>query len=477
MKLELSRRKFLAAAAGSAAVLPFLRSLPGYSQESDKRFLILAFSGNGRVRHSWGADALGPERGNLQFRQTLQPLTPYKDYVTVVRGLMNGVAVGIGGTHEGGMQSLWTGVDSPNSGPSIDQIVGLQCGGGSRPSLDFRVLSNEDELNRNPNNRMVYDTAGTAIDPKTDPLVTADQIFGGLNLGDGPDPAIERARLMRETLFQRLDSELADIQPRLCAEDRAHLDALRAGWADVEQRLVGPVLSDSCRDPEVSSLLDPTNYFRQESRRAIELLVFSMACDLSRVASLQWSQARSDLVASWLGQNVKQHDASHQVPQPFALSQYLPPPENRFQDFADNPTPAMLAQYASVWAPLQAVEAFYAEEFAYLLKRLSEFPVAGGGTLLDQSMVVWGSEVDNGSAHDHFSMPFVVAGGGGGRLNRGQVLNYPAAAGLTEESKQLPPGGHFHNDLLVTIGQVMGCPISSIGPSAFNRGPLTELMI
>src|SRR6185503_5834333 len=85
MKLKLNRRKFLAAAGGSALAVPFLRALPGYGQTDTKRFLILCFSGNGVVRHTWGAKKLGPERGNIMMNQAFNAaLTPYKDYITIV---------------------------------------------------------------------------------------------------------------------------------------------------------------------------------------------------------------------------------------------------------------------------------------------------------------------------------------------------------------------------------------------------------
>ena len=77
MKLKMTRRRFLAAAGGSALALPFLRALPGYGQTDTKRFLILCFSGNGVVRHTWGAKKLGPERGNIQMNQAFNAaLTP-----------------------------------------------------------------------------------------------------------------------------------------------------------------------------------------------------------------------------------------------------------------------------------------------------------------------------------------------------------------------------------------------------------------
>ena len=133
MKLKASRRRFLAAAGGSALALPFLRALPGYGQTETKRFLILAFCGNGVVRHTWGAEKLGPERGNITLHQSFQTaLDPYKDYLTIVNGLRNKSADDIGGTHEGGMESLWTG----GKGPSIDQIRRPEAG---RRAADARV--------------------------------------------------------------------------------------------------------------------------------------------------------------------------------------------------------------------------------------------------------------------------------------------------------------------------------------------------
>src|SRR6185295_3735937 len=157
-----NRRTFLRAAGGSGLALPFLRALPGYGQTDQKRFLILAFTGNGVVRHTWGADKNGDGAGNITMRKAFSAaLTPYKDYITIVNGLRNKSADDIGGTHEGGMESIWTG----GKGASIDQILGPKLGG-VRPTLEFRVMSNEDETTRTRNNRMIFDAAGTPIDPR-----------------------------------------------------------------------------------------------------------------------------------------------------------------------------------------------------------------------------------------------------------------------------------------------------------------------
>lgn len=466
MKLSASRRRFLAAAGGSALALPFLRALPGYGQTADKRYLILAFSGNGVVRHTWGADKLGAGAGNIALRQSFKAaLDPYKEYLTIVNGLRDKEADDIGGTHEGGMESLWTG----GHGPSIDQLVGPKLGG-VRPTLEFRVMSNEDELNRVRENRMIFDSTGVPIDPREDATMAAAQLFAGIGK---PDPAVVRNDAIRQEVFGQLAQELTALKPRLCAQDQVHLEALRSGWDTVQQQLLN-AKNLTCTVPNL--VISSGNYYRDRSRQTIEVMVMALACDLAHAASLQWSQARSDMVPSFLGISEKHHDISHQQPAHETLIRY----DNAtmgFIDDSEHPTAAQLSQYGPVWDKLTAINTFYAEEFAYLLKRLKETPVAGGKTLLDQTLVVWGTEIDNGQSHDHFNMPFVLAGGAAGRLNRGTVVDYPKAINFGPAINQTPPGLRYHGDLLLTIAKLLNVPLDTIGAPQYDTVPLAELIL
>jgi hypothetical protein len=467
MKLKVSRRKFLAAAGGSALALPFLRALPGYGQTETKRFLILAFCGNGVVRHTWGAEKLGAGRGNILLHDSFKvALDPYKEYITIVNGLRNKSADDIGGTHEGGMASLWTG----GKGPSIDQIVGPALGG-VRPTLEFRVMSNEDETNRGQNNRMIFDASGVPIDPREDAVAAATQLFAGIGM---TDPAVARNDMLRAQVFAQLGQELASIKPRLCAEDQTHLEALRSGWDAVQQRLKDAKML-SCTKPTATT--SSGYYYRDRSRSMIDVLVASLACDLTRTASLQWSQGRSDWVpGAFLGINEKHHDISHQQPNHESLIHYDGTVMGPVDDSL-HPTAQELSTNAVVWDKLTKINTFYAEEFAYLLKRLKETPVSGGGTLLDQALIAWGTEIDNGNSHDHFDMPFVLAGGGAGRLNRGTVVDYPRSINFGGEQYTNPPGLRYHADLLLTIAKILNVPLSAIGPAQYDMKPLDELIV
>src|SRR4029078_11597599 len=121
--------------------------------------------------------------------------------------------------------------------------------GGVRSTLEFRVMTNEDETNRTRNNRMIFDGSGVPIDPREDAAAAASQLFAGIGM---TDPAVARNDMLREQVFGqlgeevtalkqrrfcRLGQESTRIKPRLCAEDQTHLEALRSGWDTVQTQL------------------------------------------------------------------------------------------------------------------------------------------------------------------------------------------------------------------------------------------------
>ena len=84
----------------------------------------------------------------------------------------------------------------------------------------------------------------------------------------------------------------------------------------------------------------------------------------------------------------------------------------------------------------------------------------GDGTVLDNTIIVWCSEVSAGNTHSHNEMPFLIAGGGAGRLKMGRYLQYDGVA---------------HNKLLVSILNALDVPVDSFGHVDFNSGPLSGL--
>ncbi len=476
-RIRHSRRKFLASVGATAAALPFLRALPGYGQTEDKRYLILLFTPNGVVRHLWGADVTGPGPGEFTLREWLAPLAKYKDKMAIVRGLENKAAGE--GTHGPGMATLWTGVPSSGdanfgAGVSIDQAIAAAIAPPTPyTSLEFRARSPMDYDSKDPSSRMIYSAGGVPVDPRESATETLNSLFVGIapaEMTGTPAPAVDERVELRKRLFTRLDGELSRVTPKLCSEDKVHMDALRDGWATLAGRLsadpTGGGANAACAYPDAVTGETP---YPKVTRDMIELLVMSLACDLTRVSSLQFSQGLSPFVFDWLGHTDDHHTISHAAPQPFALGTYAPQETD-----AETPTPAQIETYKVPIQKMTDINVWYAGEVLYLLDRLSEFPVAGGKTLLDQCIICWGNELDNGSNHDHYNMPFLLMGGGGGKLKTNQVIDFPIA------NSYAPKGTaeRAHNDLLVTLGQAMGATgITTFGDASFNSSVISQLLV
>lgn len=111
----------------------------------------------------------------------------------------------------------------------------------------------------------------------------------------------------------------------------------------------------------------------------------------------------------------------------------------------------------SKFAAYTAQVKWFVSQYAYLLGQLKARP-EGSGTMLDNSLVVLCSEISDGNTHKHDDMPFILAGGGGGAIRSGRLLDF---------------GYRRHSDLLVSLGQAMGDPMTSYGEA--SSGPLPNL--
>lgn len=477
-RITLDRRRFLTAVGATGLTLSFLRALPSYAAGVDKRYLILLFTPNGVVRHLWGADSTGTNPGDFTLRPWLAPLTPYKDKLAIVYGLANKAANG--GSHGPGMATLWTGATVSGdgnfgTGESIDQAIAAQLNAGTPfPSISLRARSPLDYDSKDTESRMIYSAPGQPVDPREDVLAALDELFVGIpDVGSTTttptvDPAITRRDEIRKRLYARLDGELGRLSPKLCSDDAHQLDALRSGWAALTQSLgrsgPGADASSACGKP---TGLTGNKDYKTAIKEQMDLLTMALACDLTRVASLQLSAARSPMVFDFLGQTLDHHSISHQAPQPSQLGPNAP-----ITTDAEHPTAAQLTTYAAPIKLMTDVNVFYAQQVAYLVQKLSQFQVDSTTTLLDQCIICWGNELDNGSNHDHFNMPFVVIGGGNGKIKTNQIVSFPVA----DPYRPLSEAQYAHNDLLVTLAKAMGTNITTFGDPSLNKGPITALL-
>jgi hypothetical protein len=504
-RLRASRRRFLRSIGATAAMLPFLRSLPGFAQGQQSSKLVLMFSGNGRVRHLWGADTAN---GAFTLRQNLAVLQPLSQYITVTEGVRNYCAPKIGGTHEGGMMSLFTGSSEgsqsggPAGHPSIDTLFMAQATGSVRSdSLYQQIVADLNSAqNATPQNRCVFDAASVPRDPLRSCWEVVEQyLAGAIQDMSGPSPEDAAKGRANTALFEALNAQMSGIMPKLCAEDRAHLEGMQDALSKAGQSMnaVSCTLPTLPAKPNVQpweaiwappadatiNFGQSTHWYRERSRLAIDLLVVALACGVTRSGVLQYEQGAS--VAKAVGQSLDHHNTSHQNPGLYEFIERIPGTAPDYKetclDHQDNPPQAMRMAKEQVWSELSVWENYYAEEFSYLVSQLQSHGV------LDDTLVVWGSEIDSGQGHAHYNMPFLLASGANIPIKRGQVVKFPISYDGDNAMGCIATAGPSpsHNDLFRTLLQAVGTPVDSVGSASvtfdakttqLNQAILTDLL-
>lgn len=411
-----TRRAFFGGLAAGTALMPFIPIT--HSEAGGTMFprrLILFFSANGTLHENWAPSGAGT---NFTLSPILSPLEPYKDKLLILDGLQV-IRQGIGDGHQMGMGSLWTGSqllpgdfmggDGGFAGyaghSSVDQYVAQNLGAATPyQSLEFGAQTG----GANVWTRMSYSDANQPVPPEDNPQAMFDRLFSDL----GMDPqGIEKLKAERRSVIDLVKGDLTALQGRYGGEDRtkidAHLEAIRA----IEMRNESE--APTCDTPTLDLGFDPfdNDSFPEVVQRQIDQMVMAMACDLTRVASLQCSASVSGTRFSWLGHENGHHDLSH----------------------LGDDDQTMLTQIAEV-------NTWYSQQLLYLLDKLAAVP-EGDGTMLDNTLVVWGNELSRGNSHGNHPVPFVFAGGAGGSLETGRYLDF---------------GDTPHNRMLVSICHAMG---------------------
>ncbi len=439
---RLSRRALLKAAGGVSVALPLLPSLARAEDTPYPRRLIIFYHPNGTLPSAWWpTNVLGETQFTLN--RIHQPLEPFKKDLVLLKGIdlkscergpgephqrgMGGVLVGrqlLPGNFVGGDGSLagW------GSGISLDQYVAQQIGGKTKePSLQLGVRVSAAEVRT----RMSYLGPSQPLPPQVDPRQVFTQLFSEFPVDA---PVLEQLRRRRKSVLDAVIGQFSALNPRLSAADRQKLDQHLTMVRDMESRLElmgGPTASPACVLPEAPPDLEPDSEATMPkiTRLQLDLLVMAMACDLTRVGSVMLCGAIDAIAYPWLGSYYDGHTLSH-------------------LGDSDPQKPQIITR-----------DSWTAEQLAYLLGRLKGIK-EGAGTMLDNTLVLWTSEISVGNSHSQLDMPFVLAGRAGG-LRTGRYLQYTGAS---------------HNDLLVSILHAMGIRENTFGDPAYCKGPLPGLL-
>ncbi len=431
-----SRRNFLGGLGAAGVALPLIPLLePEVLAAPPATRLILLTSANGTIHEQWKPEFDG---NALALSPILSPLEPHKNDLVVLDGLGWRYDDGPGVDHMR-ICMLWNGTpmlagnefqnstgDKPcgwGGGITVDQFLAGQIGQETPfASLEFGVHNGNAHLY----SRVSYAGPNQPIPPEDDPYAMFDRLFAEFGQSEAE---LGRLRARRKSVIDVVRGNLTTVQAKVASADRlkieAHLDAVRK----IEQRLD---TTATCEVPLLGKQIDPdaNDSFPVVSRLQIDMMVMALACGLTRIASLLWARAGSNVRYNWLGLSTEHHSIAHD---------------------SSDPARAQIAQ----------INTWHAAEVAYLLEALKAVP-EGDGTMLDNTLVVWGNELADGWTHSQHPTPLVLAGRAGGALTTGRYLDF---------------GDDRHNRFLVSLCNIMGMPeVTSFGTLDEGTGALDGLV-
>lgn len=460
MTVKLTRRVLLRGAGGAALALPLMQSLgcvdsPLTAAQVAKTEQAVTFPKRIIFFYTPNGNLFLPSSMNFAG-SLLEPLMPFREKIVVLNGLdLLANDIGPGEPHQQGMalltgQKLNTGTQVGGDGSlsgyasniSIDQAIGNVIGTGTRfKTLNVGVQSTQyggSEV------RTILSYLGNnqPVANETSPWALYTRLFSNL----GTDLAVlNRERLRRHAALDLVKDRFSKVQPKLSSADRQKLENHLTAVRELELRLDNPAgtLGSSCSQPMIGApinLTDPANY-GTIGKLQMDLVSMALSCDLTRVVTLQWSASTNNRPHPFLQYN----DGSGNKP--------IVDDEHILGHQPDTDVHA--------WGKLAVIRRWYMQQLAYLLTKLNSVP-EGTGTVLDNTIVVWCSEIAKGNTHSHKDAPFLLCGGAGGAWQTNRYLNFT--------------GDVPHNNLLVSLQNAMGIPGTSFGDPAHCTGPLTGLV-
>ena len=448
---RIGRRAMLRGAGGVALGLPFLEAMTplgrrghAASMAPPRRFLVF-FSPDGSIHENWVPT--GTETA-FTLSRILAPLEAHKQRLVILDGVENkagGYSARPGDDHMKGMGAMLTGIGLlPGTtqggagdpaglagGISVDQAIANSIGTGTKlKSLELGV---EAQSSGTVWGYSAYAGANQPLPPDNNPAAVFTRVFGAVGADTG---AMARQQAERRSVLDAVQQSFASLNPRLGAADRAKLDEHLTTVRDLETRLAAvSTTGAACKPPASPGKVDYMSNaaFPAIGKLQTDLMVMALACDLTRVGTLQFEQSVGNVRFTWVDPSITRghHDLSHD---------------------GDSVTDTV--------EQLTKINIWYAQQLAYLLDSLQNLKEGDGSSVLDNTLVIWVNELARGNAHSHDKMPYVLAGGAGGALRGGRFLSYK---------------GTPHNNLLVSCLNLMGVAGTTFGDPAFCTGPLANL--
>lgn len=411
MSQRISRRTILRGV-GAAVSLPLLEGmLPRFAsaQVAPKKAVRMAFLfvPNGVDMANWTPAAEGALQG---LPPILEPLKDLRGSFNVLTGLAqhNANALGDGpGDHARSTAAWLTGVHPKKTagsdirnGISADQVAAQKIGGLTKfPSLELGcergAMAGDCDSGYSCaySSNIAWRSESTPVAKEVNPRLVFERLFGD---GDAEGQVENRARraLFKQSILDFVLEDAAKLKGQLSGRDAQKIDEYFEAVREIEQRLEkfeknrAVALAQGVKEPAGI----PSDY-GEHIRLMGDMMVLAFQADLTRVATFMFANDGSNRSFRQIGISDGHHDVSH---------------HGRAQDKLEKK---------------RKIDRYHVEQLAYILNRMASIK-EGEGTMLDNSMIVYGAGISDGDRHNHDDLPILVAGRGGGSLKTGRHVKY-----------------------------------------------------
>jgi len=463
---RLDRRTFIRGAGGIAIALPWLEIMrpeqAAFAADATKpalKHFLAVYQPGGTVRKDAnGVDKWSPTGTETNFKLSpiMSALAPVQKKLLIVDGMDMQCAVGE--QHQAGIIGLLTGSEQANNGtgyatgPSIDQIIAKKLYNANKKKsiqMAVRWATGKSHGSLSPINCVNFDADNNSpIGPAVDPQQIWKDLFQDLGADTSAGSVMSAQQARKKSILDFVDKRYDKLAGRLGAADKLRLQEHLSKIRDLETSLSAvtntsttckpvPTVSTSDYNPHPAysdngSVVDGSTdaAIPKVGKFLMDMMVMALSCNMAPVGTLQWSDTEAKHTFPWLKLDQNQHYHFYQHDGGFQPNQ------------------------------CEQIGTWYAQQHLYLLQALDAVVVADH-TLLDETLVFFGSELQDPPTHRKNNMPLWLAGGG---MNTGTA------------GRWIKKNSESHNNLLVSILNLFGDTRKTFGTAKYCTGPTSGIV-
>ena len=412
----LSRRPVLRGL-GAALALPWLEAMGPRSafaataSTAPLRMAVL-YVPNGIQMDAW----VPAKTGALEITPTLQPLADLKDKISILSGLTQRKAFANGdggGDHARALATFLTGTQAKKTdgadiraGVSVDQLAAQHVGRHTRfPSLEIGCDAGAQSGNCDSGYSCAYSSSISWRSP-TQPVpkdVNPKHVFERLFTNGRPgETTAQRVRRQKyqKSIIDFVQEDAAKLHAQVGMSDKRKLDEYLSAVRELEVRVEKAAKAPSGKLVEQAAPAGIPATYEEHIKLLGDLMVLAFQTDATRISTFVLSNEGSNRSYNFIGVPEGHHDLSH----------------HESKDEKRN--------------KLKQIDQFHTKQLAYVLEKMNSVK-EGNGTLLDNSVVLFGSGIGDGNAHNHDNLPLLLAGNAGGRIKSGQHYQFAKETPMT----------------------------------------------